>query len=329
MISIFNNNRIALAGALLLLTFLFSMVVLIHPEWYALSDFQSPFYTLLVDLLKNIFGNNFYFFFSLSLGLIFAQAMAINRFVNDIKLFPKITYVPGLLYVLCASLFREYLFFNPMLIVNTFIVFIVIKMFSIYKKAACQKEIFDVGLMIGICALIYFPSLSLLLLFFIGLSILRPFVWREWVIGIAGVLTPFFLAGTVYFWNDNLAKFFLATFESVYAEFNIAIEGGPELIWIGGEIVIMVGISIYLLQNNFMKSPVQFRKFLTLMLWGIVILAFSSLFLSKLMLNHFLILSAPLSIILSYFFLNFRKWYIPETFFWSLFLSILAFQYLK
>jgi hypothetical protein len=329
MISIFNNNRIVLGVVLLLLTFLLSMVVLVNPEWYVLSDFQSPFYSLLVDWLKRISGNNFYFFFIISLALIFIQAIVINRFVNDIKLFPKITYVPGLLYILCASLFREYLFFNPVLIVNTFIVLIVIKMFSVYKKADCHKDIFDVGLMIGICALIYFPSLSLLLLFFIGLSILRPFAWREWVIGIIGVLVPFFLAGTVYFLNDKLAKFFLATFESVYAEFNVAIEGGPELVWIGGEIVIMLGIAVYLLQNNFMKSPIQFRKFLTLMLWGIVILAFSSLFLNKLTLNHFLILSAPLSIILSYFFLSFRKWYIPETFFWSLFLSILAFQYLK
>jgi hypothetical protein len=329
LIAIFNNNRIILGALLLLIAFLFSTVVLIYPEWYVLSDFQSPFYTLLVQWLKGISGNNFYFFFTISISLVFAQAIAINRFVNDIKLFPKITYVPGLLYILCASLFREYLFFTPVLVVNTFIVFIVIKMFSIYKKTDCQKDVFDVGLMIGICALIYFPSLSLLLLFFIGLSILRAFAWREWLIGILGVLVPFFLAGTTYFWNDKLAKFFLATFESVYAEFNIAIEGGPELVWIGGEIIAMLGIAVYLLQNNFMKSPIQFRKFLTLMLWGIVILSFSSLFLNKLTLNHFLILSAPLSIILSYFFLSFRKWYIPETFFWSLFLSILAFQYLK
>lgn len=190
-------------------------------------------------------------------------------------------------------------------------------------------EVFDVGFMIGVCALIYFPSISLLLLFLVGLSILRPFVWREWVIGIIGVLIPFFLAGTLYFLNDKLAKFFLATFESVYAEFNVAIQSGPELVWIGSQVIIMLAASIYLLQNNFMKSPIQFRKFLTLMLWGILILSFSSLLLNNLTLNHFLILSAPLSIILSYFFLSFKKWYIPETFFWTLFLSILTFQYLR
>ncbi len=329
MIAIFNNNRIVLGILLLLILLLLNAVVLVNPEWFVLSDFQSPFYSLLTVWLKRISGNNFYFFFFLSVLLVFIQAIAINRFVNDIKLFPKITYVPSLLYVLCATLFREYLFFSPVLIVNTFIVFIVIKMFSVYKKAQCEKDIFDVGLMIGISSLFYFPSLSILLLFFIGLSILRPFAWREWVIGVIGVLVPFFLSGTLYFWNDKLAKFFLATFESVYAEFNVLIEGGPDLVWIGGEILIMLGISVYLLQNNFMKSPIQFRKFLTLMLWGIVILSFSSLFLNKLTLNHFLILSAPLSIILSYFFLSFRKWYVPETFFWSLFLSILAFQYLK
>ena len=329
MIAVFNNNRIVLGVLLLLITLLLNTVVLIHPEWYILSDFQSPFYSLLTTGLKSISGNNFYFFFFVSVLLVFIQAIAINRFVNDIKLFPKITYVPSLLYVLCTALFREYLFFSPVLIVNTFIVFIVIKMFSVYKKAQCEKDIFDVGLMIGISSLIYFPSLSMLLLFFIGLSILRPFAWREWVIGVIGILVPLILSGTVYFWNDKLAKFFLTTFESVYAEFNVLIEVGPDLVWIGGEILVMLGISVYLLQNNFMKSPIQFRKFLTLMLWGIVILAFSSLFLNKLTLNHFLILSAPLSIILSYFFLSFRKWYIPETFFWSLFLSILAFQYLK
>jgi hypothetical protein len=308
---------------------LLSMVVLIFPEYYEIEQFQSPLYLVILNFLKRISGSGFYFFYFVSVVLVFIQAMLINWFVNNIKLFPKITYVPGLLYVICASLFREYLFFTPVLIVNTFVVLIVIMMFSVYKKQKCFREIFDIGFMIGICSLIYFPSVSLLLLFFVSMGTLRPFIWREWALGIIGTFVPFFLAGTVYFWNNRLAKFLLATFESVYSEFNVEIVSGPELIWIGGEVLIMLGISIYLLQNNFMKSPIQFRKFLTLMLWSIVILVFSSLFLSKLTLSHFLILSPPLSIILSYFFLSFRKWYIPEAFFWVLFLSVLTFQYLK
>jgi len=316
-------------GALLAFAVLLSMVVLIYPEEYKTLEYQSPFYMLILNGLNRISGSGFYFLYIVSLLMVFFQALMINQFVNNIKLFPKITYVPGLLYILCASLFREYLFFSPVLIVNTFVVLIVIQMFSVYKKTHCWREVFDIGLLIGICALIYFPSFSLLLLFFIGLSTLRPFIWREWAIGVIGIFVPFFLAGTVYYWNDKLAKFLLATFESVYSEFNVEITGGPELVWIGGQLLIMVGISIYLLQNNFMKSPIQFRKFLTLMLWTIVILMFSSLFLSKLTMNHFLILSAPLSIILSYFFLSFRKWYIPETFFWVLFFSVLTFQFLN
>jgi hypothetical protein len=329
LISLFNSNRFFLVALLLVLNLLFSIIVLVSPQLYQLDKSASPFYAILLQFLKNISSGNFYFFYVLSISLVFLQAMLINWFVNNIKLFPKASYVPGLLYLLCASLFREYLFFTPVLIVNTFIVLIVIQMFSIYKKNNCYREIFDVGFLIGVCALIYFPSVSLLLLFLVALSILRPFIWREWVIGVIGVFVPFYLSGTAYFLNNKLPNFFLATFESVYAEFNVAIQSGPELVWIGSQVIIMLGASIYILQNNFMKSPIQFRKFLTLMLWGIVILAFSSLFLNNLTLNHFLILSAPLSIILSYFFLSFKKWYVPETFFWALLLSIFTFQYLR
>jgi hypothetical protein len=318
-----------LVVALLAIAVLFSMAVFFDDAGYQPAEYQSPFYMLILNAVKKVSGSGYYFFYFVSLMLVFTQALMINRFVNNIKLFPKITYVPGLLYIICASLFKEYLFFSPALIVNTFVVLIVIQMFSVYKKATCYREVFDIGFLIGVCALIYFPSMAFLLLFFIGLSTLRPFIWREWVIGIIGVFVPFILAGTVYYWNDKLARFLLATFESVYSEFNVEITAGPELVWIGGQMLIMLGISIYLLQNNFMKSPIQFRKFLTLMLWSIVILIFSALFLSNLTMSHFLILSAPLSIILSYFFLSFRKWYIPETFFWVLFFSVLTFQYLK
>jgi hypothetical protein len=329
LITLFNNNRFLLVFGLFAMAVLFSAAAIFYPENFSVEEFQSPLYLLIINILSRVPGAGYYFFYTLSLLLVFIQTLLINRFVNDIKLFPKITYVPGLLYILCASLFSEYLFFGPVLLVNTFIVMIVIQMFSIYKKSDCFREVFDVGMMIGVCALIYFPSISLLLLFFVGLSILRPFIWREWLVGIAGTLTPFILAGTVYFWNNQLAKFLLATFESVYSEFKMQIEMGPELVWIGGEVAVMLALSVYLLQNNFLKHQVHFRKFLTLMLWSILILLFSSLFLSNVTLNHFLILSAPLSIILSYFFLSFRKWYIPETFFWVLFLSVLTFHYLK
>ncbi len=329
MINIFNTNRSLLLITLLaVFAFAMNVPVLLYSEWYAVEKFQAPLYQLIVNVLKRIPGNDFYFFFGFSVVLVLIQALLINRFVNEIKLFPKPTFVPALAYLICASLFREFLFFSPVLVINTFIIIIVILLFSIYKNPSCERQIFDVGFFIGICSLIYFPSISLALLFFIGLSSLRPFAWREWVIGLTGIFTPFFLAGTIYFWNDQLGKFLLATFESVYAEFKIEIAEGPELIWIGAPMAVMMGMAVMQLQQNFLKSPVHFRKFLTLMLWAVVILLFSSLFLSRLRLNHFLILSAPLSIILSYFFLSFRKWYVPEIFFWTMLLIILTFQYL-
>jgi hypothetical protein len=261
--------------------------------------------------------------------LIFVQSLLINRFVNNIKLFPKITYVPGLIYIVCSSLFSEYLYFNAVLLANTLVAFIIIRLFSVYKKPECYRDLFDIGMLIGMCSLIYFPSVALLLLFFLGLSLLRPFAWREWVVGALGALTPFMLAGTLFFWNNQFARFLLTTFESVYSEFKIEIDAGPELVWIGGQVMIMLALSVFMLQHHFLKFQVQFRKLLSLMLWSVIILLFSTLFLSSVTLRHFLVLCVPLSVILSYFFLSFKRWYVSEIFFGVWFITILTFHYLK
>lgn len=314
---------VAMTAALLIST-------LIHPLTdFSQEDYSSPIYNGIIHLLTKIGGAHaVYVFFLLSLLLLSLQALLINHFTNQMKLFPKMTYVPALVYLLCASLFRDYLYFNPILLVNTFIIWIVILLFSIYKAKNCFSELFNIGVLIGISALIYFPAISLMLLFFVGLVSLRPFVWREWMAGVIGCATPFFLAGTFFFWNDQLAHFLLATFESVFAEFRVAIRSGPELIWIGSEITLLLAASVYLLQQNFLKHPVQFRKFLTLMLWNIVILLFSTLFLSRVTLTHFLIISVPLSIILTYYFLYLKNRYIPEVLFWVVLLSIVTFHYI-
>src|SRR5690606_12476375 len=139
LINIFNTNRSLLLITLLaVFAFVMNVPVLIRPEWFVVEQFQAPLYQLLVNLFKRIPGNDFYFFYVFSMVLVFAQALLINRFVNEIKLFSKPTFVPALAYLICASLFKDFLFFSPVLIINTFIIIIVILLFSIYENPSCE-----------------------------------------------------------------------------------------------------------------------------------------------------------------------------------------------
>lgn len=328
MIRLFSSNKSYTAIFLVLLAFLLHLVLWQDNNFFVLKPYPYPLYQVILNFIQQIFNNHFSSLALFSMGLVLLQAFIINRFVNTIKLFPKPNYLTGLMYLVCSCLFKSYLYFSPVLIVNTFIILVLIKLYQAYQKVQCYQIIFDIGLLIGISSLIYFPSIALMLLFFIGMSLFRPFIWREWVIGCFGFLAPFLIALTFAYWNDKLSLFFLNTIETIFDEYIVKIQIEPDLIWINAQLVLIVGISIYFLQNNFLKSQIQFRKFLSLMLWSIIILLFSSLLISKLYLSHFLILSAPLSIIMTYFFMNFKKWHIPELIFEALLISIFIFQYI-
>lgn len=123
------------------------------------------------------------------------------------QVFQRINFVPALMYVVVSAMFVDFLMPGPQMFANTLVILVLGRLFDIYKLQRCYAEIFDVGFLVAVASLFSLPAISLSLFLFIGLGSLRAFNIREYIIGLLGILTPYFLIITYYFWIDKLPDF--------------------------------------------------------------------------------------------------------------------------
>lgn len=295
----------------------------LFPSSYVIPDVHEPLSKLVLGLL----GRNHYLAAISSVLLVFVQALIVNQMVNSTKLFARSNYVPALLYILCASMFTDMLYPGPGMLANTFVALVMLSLSELWKRQQAFSEIYDVGFLIALASLFYAPVLAMLILMYIALGILRPFSWREWLTALLGTLTPYFLIGTYYFWIDGLPGFINEQFGQMFSFSGMYFQAGLSVKIIGPYVLLLLLLAAWYLQATYLKSQIQVRKFLILLVWALIILFFSFLLSDGLHLKHFVIISVPLSVILSYYLLHFKKQRFAEGIHLILVLLILFFQY--
>lgn len=323
MISLFNSNKPYLALALLFYTAVLALPLFIFPEWFTIPKATEP----LSKLLLNWLSDNYYIASIISIILIFFQALVVNQIVNELKLFVNNNFVPALLYITIGCLLLPYLPPNPVMLANTFIVLVISGMFRVYGSHQAYAEIFDVGFMIALASLFYLPALSLIILLYIALGILRAYNWREWLVGTFGVVTPYFLLGTYYFLFGQLGTFLESQFGNLFYRPGIYMSFELPTQVVGGYLMLLLVMALVYMQATYLKSQIQIRKVLLLLGWAILILSLSFTMNQADSVRHFAIISVPLSVILSYYLLNFGKRRIRELIYLILVLLVLCFQY--
>ncbi|MFT6851310.1 MAG: hypothetical protein ACJATA_002131, partial [Sphingobacteriales bacterium] len=191
---------------------LFGFLLLIRiPMFFA--GINPPIETMAEPLGNFMFllnGSVFYFSWInllLALFLLLLQALFFNKITNEYNFYPRTTYIPGLVYGLVLSLFPQYLFLSPFLILNFFVLLVLQKIFSLYKSNTPIQALFDIGFLIGIASLFYFPIVWMLLVTIIAIGYLRPPAWREWISLILGFLLAFVFCWFIYFWIDQAKGF--------------------------------------------------------------------------------------------------------------------------
>jgi hypothetical protein len=151
------------------------------------------------------------------------------------------------------------------------------------------------------------------LLYAVGLIILRPFSWRDWVVGIMGFLTPVFFMLLYYFLNDRLheIKHFIHSAE-ITNKFNLknAVPAGYPfiIVWVSTMFI----LSLLKLRLNFLKNTAKTRSYQLIILFFVVISLLMIIFTPGEPLFRFSILCIPLAVIISYYFLTTKKIWLTE-----------------
>ncbi|WP_256003150.1 DUF6427 family protein [Pedobacter deserti] len=255
--------------------------------------------------------------------LVYIQALWFNRIVNNHGLLSKPGYLPALLYVTSASLFMPFLILSPTLICNFLLIWVMDKFLKLGKSAGALMIMFDTGMIIAVGTLIYFPFIVMLSMLWLTLLMYRSFDWREWISGLVGFLTIFFLVGVYYYWNDSLSMFykiwlplgnkFPSVFQINYNDYLVLIP-----------VSVMMALASLQLRQNFFRSFISTRKAFQMLFFMFVVALISFYTKPDFRLYHFLLCVPPGSVLLAYYFANATKRWFYESLFLTL---VLAIQY--
>ncbi|MGV3548116.1 MAG: DUF6427 family protein [Pedobacter sp.] len=263
-------------------------------------------------------------FFATVIALV--QALIFNRIVNNHGLLAKPTYLPALLYVTGTSLFLQFLVLSPALICNFLIIVIIDKFLKLSKTASAMSIMFDVGMLIAIGTLIYFPFILMLLMLWLSLLMYRPFNWREWISGIIGFLTIFMFVAVFYYWNDKIDRFidiwqpltnkFPSKLQINYDDYLVLIPVG----------VIMI-LAVIQLRDNFFRSFISTRKAFQMLFFMFLVSIFSFYAKRGVTVSHFMLCVPPGAVLLAYYFSNAKKLWFYESLFAILVICIQYFLF--
>ena len=191
-------------------------------------------------------------------AIVVVQALRISAVLNNLRMFPKVYFIPALCYLLLTSLYPVWNNITPALLTNFIIIWLFALLARLYSSPQSKPLIFNIGLLIGTIGYVYSPSLFLLPVCFIAVTLLRAFRFNEWMILLLGILTPAYLLASVLFLNDNLPAFTKALPHFHLHLINIQ-KQTPLLIAIAaGGLLIVWGIAAW--QSNTGKMIIQIRR---------------------------------------------------------------------
>lgn len=267
MLNIFRNYNPFSVIALFVLALFLKLAILAHPEAVFVAS-QSQIVSLkLSSFLQVVLGSSPFLITFFAVCNIFGQAIFLNSIANRHHLFPKSNYFPALTYILVTSLFKDWNYLSAALISNWLILAMLSSMLKLYAVADARKQIFNIGCFISLTAMLVFPNVVFILLLLLALAILRPFKVAEWLVGLLGILTPFyFLAGILYLGNDlELMKRMIAIGFSLPNK----IDNAPVILSGISMLIIMIVTGIYYLNIFMTRMLFQNKKW-----WWVIFACF-------------------------------------------------------
>ena len=290
-------------------------------------EHREPLSVLLFGFLKNFSA---YQTISMVLAAIlcFVQALVINGIVNDNKILSKKNYLTGAVFIIFASFFKESLLLTPAYVALTFLLICAARLFSLIRKEKAYGDVFDLGFLVALAGLFYFPSVLFILFALIGLAIMRPFNYREWVIVPIGFLSPFLLVFTFYYWNDKADILFadVANLHPTGWLVRTALEHTDK--YTLGAIALCTVGCLFLLPGSLYSSLIQVRKYANALVVFIVLVFVAVALEQTIHLSHLVLLALPLSVITAMVFMQIKRNWLAEVMHIILILLVLAGQFL-
>jgi hypothetical protein len=262
-IGIFKQKNPGNALLLLVYALVLKFSMFLHPTVPALHPEDNYLYRLILNGLDSVFHQTALLYSILTFLILFSQATLFNRLCNHHKLLPKANFLPGMSYILITSLLPDWDHLSAPLLINSIMIWIWYQMIDLYSTHSPGSQIFNIGVWTGIVSLLYIPAMAFILLVLFALLTMRPFRVREWLVGLLGFTSPYYILFLVLYltghWN----------WKNMLPHIVFTLPGMPSSIWVTLGITLLVVPFIvggYFVQKNLNKVLIQIRKSWSLLL---------------------------------------------------------------
>jgi Family of unknown function (DUF6427) len=314
-VGIFKSNNPSGNFVLLIYALVLKLPIFLHYKAPTLQKADGVLYKGLLHLLEPISSSIPFIYSIFTFILLLAQAIGINKIVNDLRLHKQTNYLTGMSFLLITSLFTDWFNFSAPLIVNTFLIWIWARLCSLYNNPSAKSSIFNIGLATGLTSFIYFPSISFLVLVMVGIAISRPFRLQEWLTGFAGIITPVYFFLAYLFLTNNMASFHFAGFSFSYPHFM-----GNKYAYIALVLLfITTAVGFYFVNINMRRQIVQTRKSWQLLFLYTAVAALVPFVNATIDFSYWILLAVPISPIIAAAFFYPQKKAFPLLLHWVLF----------
>lgn len=293
MLSIFRTNQLL---ASILLTF---YIVLVRISvWFVPENWEPSGYGPLSAWVYQWIGHSGTTPNLVAIVLLLLQATFLNYIISEHRLADTVSLFPGLFYVLASSLLPELLHLSPLLMANTFLLLSINEIFATYKKTDCADRIYNIGFWIGIAVLFYPAYLVFLILAFSGLNILRAFKFKERLMVLTGLLTPFLLLSAYAFWQRQLMDFLQSLKDGLgFLDFTPSPAFPTYRSLAVFAILILVVLFSY--RSYQYKQVIEVQRKINILFWALLASAFSLLIQANIQIDLLLITTIPIGVMLS------------------------------
>ena len=274
------------------------------------NEHPMPLYGVLTNLVSpvSILGTLITMIIWVIHGLLLVRLNTKFFFINER------TYLPAAIFILFGCFIADLQSLTPVIISSIFLLLAIERLLNSYRNTNISFSSFDAGLLIGTGTLFYLNLGFFLLLVWIGLLILRPVNWREWVVPILGFCTPVFLTAAIYYLLNGDLFLFIGIIQDNLIPFKYDITQFHY--YFLGYLALLVAFASFQIIRDIITKKVRSRKIFLIFWWVFSISAIVFFFVPWASFEMIVFGFAPLSFLLTNYFLNIRvKWFGELSFF--------------
>ncbi|GAB4131384.1 MAG: hypothetical protein Fur0041_01690 [Bacteroidia bacterium] len=259
--------------------------------------------------------------------IMLGNAFLLNYIVRKNQLLSRKSWLPALMFVVFSACTPGLLWPHASLFASFFLLLSLLLVLETYRQDKSLGAVFHVGLMVGLAAQFYLPALVFLIFHLISLLILRPFIWREWVVIIIGAILPFIYVLFYFFMKDHTAgltrEYIIEPI--VHRSFFLKLPLADYVLAGGTGIVLLGSMGRFIAGSG--TSTMKTKKGISVLIWFMVLSLAAILPAQHFGVDTFVFTIIPVAFFTSNYFLHSRKNWMSVLSFW-LILAGIVFSYL-